>query len=49
MAADFELHIAGKKIPMNEFFSDLVHDVIEAVLKNLSGFELDTICRVEIS
>jgi len=49
MAADFELFISGKKIPMNEFVSDLVHDVIAAVLKNLHGYELEKISRIEIS
>jgi hypothetical protein len=49
MAADFELYISGKKIPMNEFVSDLIHDVVAAVLKNLHGYELEKINRVEVS
>ncbi len=49
MAADFELFVKGKKIPMNEFVSDLVHDVVMAILANLQGIELETINRVDIS
>ena len=49
MAADFELYIGGNKIKMNEFVSDLIHDVVSAILKNLHGTELEKISKVEIS
>lgn len=49
MAADFELYVQGKKIPMNEFVSDLIYDVTYAILKNLHGCELEKITKVEIS
>lgn len=49
MAADFELYIKGKKIPMNEFVSDIVHDVTMAILMNLQGIDLERINRIEIS
>ncbi len=49
MAADFELFVNGKKIPMNEFVSDMVYDIITAVLQNLHGFELEKLTKVEIS
>ncbi len=49
MAADFELFVDGKKIPMNEFVSDIIHDVTSAILKNLHGYELKKIGKIEIS
>ncbi len=49
MAADFELYVQGTKIPMNEFVSDLIHDVTSAIIKNLHGVELEKISKVEIS
>ena len=49
MAADFELYVKGKKIPMNEFVSDIIHDVTKAILDNLQGIDLDKISKIEIS
>ena len=49
MAADFELYIGGNKMKMNEFVSDLIHDVVSAIIKNLHGNELEKISKVEIS
>ncbi|MHA1909761.1 MAG: hypothetical protein ACW98Y_20865 [Candidatus Thorarchaeota archaeon] len=49
MAADFELYVNGNKIPMNEFVSDLIHDLVSAIIKNLHGTELEKMSKVEIS
>lgn len=49
MASDFELYVSGKKIKMNEFVSDLIHDVTSAILKNLHGLQLEKISKIEIS
>ncbi len=49
MAADFELYVGGNKIQMNEFVSDIIHDVTSAILKNLHGSELKKISKIEIS
>ena len=49
MAADFELYVNGIKIPMNEFVSDLIHDVVSVILKNLHGSEIEKINKVDIT
>ncbi|MFW9919899.1 MAG: hypothetical protein ACFFED_09885 [Candidatus Thorarchaeota archaeon] len=49
MTADFELYVHGTKIPMNEFVSDLIHDVAMAILSNLHGVDITKIRRLEIS
>ncbi len=49
MTADFELYVNGKKIALNEFASDVVHDVVLSLIKNLHGVDLDKINKVEIS
>ncbi|MFW9907791.1 MAG: hypothetical protein ACFFEF_04390 [Candidatus Thorarchaeota archaeon] len=49
MTADFELIVNGKKISMNEFVSNIVHDIAVAILKNLHGAQLERISKLEIS
>jgi hypothetical protein len=45
----FELYVKGKKIPMNQFTSTIVHDVLMAVLSNLKDVSLDHINKIEVS
>ena len=49
MTADFELYVKGKKIGMNEFVSNIIHDVTNAILQNLNGIDLEKISKIEIS
>ncbi len=45
----FELFVKGEKVVMNEFVSNVIHDVIMAVVTHLRDIKLDEIKRVEIS
>jgi hypothetical protein len=49
MAANFELYVKGKKVAMNRFVSDVVHDVVLSIVKNLHEIDLTEISRIEIS
>jgi hypothetical protein len=44
-----KLIVNGEEVFMNEFVSDVLRDVIHAVVKNLKGAEIDEIKRIEVS
>lgn len=46
---EFELYVKGKKIPMNQFVSSIVHDVLLAVLSNMKDVSLDHIKKIEVT
>ncbi len=48
MVADFDLIINGKKIAMNEFVSDVIHDIMVALLSKLHNVELEKIRKIEV-
>ncbi len=44
-----KLIVNGEEVFVNQFVSDVLRDVIHAVMKNLKGVEIDEIKTVEIS
>jgi len=48
LTADFEFYVKGKKIIMNEFVRNIIHDVIVAIVSHLHDVDLKTIEKVEI-
>ncbi len=49
MAHEFELFIKGKRIGMNDFVQNVVHDVILAIITHLHGIDVEEISKIEIS
>jgi hypothetical protein len=49
LSSDFEFYVNGKKIMMNEFVGNVIHDVIMAVVSHLHDVDLKTIKKVEIT
>ncbi len=49
MTSDFEFYIKGKKITMNKFVGNVIHDVIMAIVSHLHDVDLKTIEKIEIS
>ena len=48
MTSDFVLYVKGKEIEMNEFVSNVISDVLMAILSNLRNIDLETITKIEI-
>jgi hypothetical protein len=48
MGSDFELHVNGNRIEMNDFVASIISDVLMAILSNLRDIDLDKISLVEI-
>ncbi|MHA2379149.1 MAG: hypothetical protein ACXADS_07720 [Candidatus Thorarchaeota archaeon] len=44
-----KLVVNGEDVFMNQFVSDVLRDVIHAVVKNLKGVEIDEINKIEVS
>ncbi len=44
-----KLIVNGEEVFVNEFVSDVLKDVIHAIMRNLKGVEIDEIKTVEIS
>ncbi|MHA2603034.1 MAG: hypothetical protein AM324_013010 [Candidatus Thorarchaeota archaeon SMTZ1-83] len=44
-----KLLVNGEEVFMNEFVSDVLRDVIHAVVKHLKGVEIDEIKKIELS
>lgn len=44
-----KLLVNGEEIFMNEFVSDVLRDIIHAVVKNLKGVDIDEITKIEVS
>lgn len=49
LTSDFEFYVKGKKIMMNEFVGNVIHDVIVAIVSHLHDVDLETIEKIEIS
>jgi hypothetical protein len=49
LPSDFEFYVKGKKIIMNEFVRNVIHDVIVGIVSHLHDVDLKTIEKVEIS
>ena len=49
MVADFELHVKGKQVAMNEFVSTVIHNVVVTLLNALDGIELDKLEKIEVT
>jgi len=49
LTSDFEFYIKGKKIMMNEFVGNVIHDVIMAIVSHLHDVDLKKIEKIEIS
>jgi hypothetical protein len=48
MTQNIEVYVRGKKLPMNDFVSNVINDVLLALLNNLRGVEIDKISKIEI-
>jgi len=44
-----KLVVNGEEVFMNQFVSDILRDVIHAVVKNLKGAEIEEIKKIEVS
>ncbi|MHA1637170.1 MAG: hypothetical protein ACTSUB_04065 [Candidatus Thorarchaeota archaeon] len=49
MTDEFEVIINGEKILMNEFVSNVIHDVVHAMIKHLRDVDVENISKIEIS
>ena len=49
LSSDFEFYVKGKKIMMNQFVGNVIHDVIMAIVSHLHDVDLKTIEKIEIS
>lgn len=49
MVADFELHVKGKQVAMNEFVSTVIHNVVVTLLNTLDGIDIDKLEKVEVT
>jgi len=49
MTPEFELYVQGKKVSMNEFVTDVIHDVVMALIQHLREVDLKEISKIEIS
>ena len=49
LSPDFDFYVKGKKIMMNEFVENVIHDMIMAIVSHLHDVDLKTIEKVEIS
>jgi len=49
LTSDFKFYVKGKKIVMNEFVRNIIHDVIVGIVTHLHDVDLKTIEKIEIS
>jgi hypothetical protein len=43
MTENIEVYVKGKKLPMNDFVSNVINDVMLAILNNLRDVEIEKI------
>jgi hypothetical protein len=48
MTENIEVYVKGKKLPMNDFVSNVINDVMLAILNNLRDVEIEKITKIEI-
>ncbi|MFW9910657.1 MAG: hypothetical protein ACFFEF_19050 [Candidatus Thorarchaeota archaeon] len=48
MTDKIEVYVKGKKLPMNNFVSNVINDVMLAILNNLRNVEIDKISKINI-
>ena len=48
MTNNIEVYLKGKKLPMNNFVSSVINDVMMALLNNLRDVEIDKISKIQI-
>jgi len=48
MTDNLEVYLKGKKLPMNKFVSNVINDVMMALLNNLHDIEVDKISKIQI-
>ncbi len=47
--ADVELIVNGENVPMNDFVSNVLHDVVLSIVSHLRDIEIAEIKRIEVS
>jgi len=48
MTNKIEVYVKGKKLPMNNFVSNVINDVMLAILNNLRNVEIEEISKIII-
>ena len=48
MTDRIEVYVKGKKLPMNNFVSNVINDVMLAILNNLRNVDIDKISKIDI-
>ena len=48
MTDNLEVYLKSKKLPMNKFVSNVINDVMMALLNNLHDIEVDKISKIQI-
>ena len=49
LSNELEVIVNGEKVMMNKFVSNIIHDVVHAIIKHLRDVDVEKISKIEIS